>query len=232
MEIIIKKDDLAAVEWSGGTTTQLAIFPPQASYADRDFMWRVSTASVDAERSDFTPLPGVSRILMVLEGALQLTHNGSREVALHRFGQDSFPGDWKTESAGRVRDFNLMMKEGCRAGSIEALELFPGEDEAPRLHTAAGVHHRDSFTDITPGFTAEGDYIVSEVYYALTDVRLSGHEDILLGLGDVYMRRFGASDIPPKLHMARNAETPAVLVRASIFHESATSMQDQATKHQ
>jgi len=33
--------------WSGGTTTQIAIFPPEAEYADRDFLWRVSSAAVE-----------------------------------------------------------------------------------------------------------------------------------------------------------------------------------------
>lgn len=41
------QDDYAVSRWSGGTTTQLAIFPPGASYADRDFLWRVSSAAVE-----------------------------------------------------------------------------------------------------------------------------------------------------------------------------------------
>ena len=43
--------------WSGGTTTQVGIAPAGAVYASRDFMWRVSSATVDLEVSDFTALP-------------------------------------------------------------------------------------------------------------------------------------------------------------------------------
>ena len=47
--------------WSGGTTTQLAIAPEGAVYADRKFLWRLSSAQVELEHSDFTPLPDYDR---------------------------------------------------------------------------------------------------------------------------------------------------------------------------
>ncbi len=220
---IISKDSLTAAQWSGGVTTQLAIYPAGASYADRSFLWRVSTATVEAERSDFTTLSGVSRILMVLEGSLRLIYNGSREVAVGRFGQDSFSGDWHTESIGRVRDFNLMMKDGC-TGSVEALELLPMF--ASRLHTSAGVAESDSFSDIDKA-SAEGKSI-SEVYYALTDVRLTAPDgmEIAMDSGDVYIRTcdacaFGApnsSGFPEKLQVICNVVTPTILIKATIIH--------------
>ncbi len=121
---IIRKQQLTTTAWSGGTTTQLAIWPQGASYADRDFTWRVSTARVEAAESEFTSLPGVSRILMVLDGCLHLYHEGHGEAVLERFGQDSFRGDWATRSRGRVTDFNLMMR-GCE-GRVDALHMPPG----------------------------------------------------------------------------------------------------------
>ena len=42
---------------SGGTTTQIAIFPSDTPYSTRDFLWRVSSAVVTDEKSIFTPLP-------------------------------------------------------------------------------------------------------------------------------------------------------------------------------
>ncbi len=194
--MIVRKEELVHTSWSGGTTTQLAIYPQDASYADRDFIWRVSTASVEAERSEFTPLPGVSRILMILEGSMRLIHDGSREVDLGRFGQDSFSGGSNTVSIGRARDFNLMTKEGC-TGTIEALELMP---DAHRLHTAQGVHDTDAFSDI-------GTEKATQLFYALTDARIDGRE---LAAGDVYIKNSGE-----KAHI----ETPAVIVRAAIIYE-------------
>ena len=35
--------DYVTTAWSGGTTTQLAIAPKGALYAERSFLWRVSS---------------------------------------------------------------------------------------------------------------------------------------------------------------------------------------------
>ena len=65
---LIRKEDQPTGTWAGGTTTQLAIGPEGADYASRRFEWRISSARVDLDASDFTPLPGFRRILMILEG--------------------------------------------------------------------------------------------------------------------------------------------------------------------
>ena len=125
MEInLLRKNEQTAAAWAGGTTTQLAIWPPGSDYRERDFVWRLSTARVELEESVFTPLPGYHRLLMILEGSVRLTHqtpDGRREIALDAFGQDSFEGGWKTASRGRCADFNLMMAAGCE-GSLEAMK--------------------------------------------------------------------------------------------------------------
>ena len=36
----LTQDDYAVSRWSGGITVQLAIFPPEAAYGARDFLWR------------------------------------------------------------------------------------------------------------------------------------------------------------------------------------------------
>ena len=33
--------------WSGGQTAEIALWPPQSSYADRNFLWRLSSATVE-----------------------------------------------------------------------------------------------------------------------------------------------------------------------------------------
>lgn len=196
--MIIRKDELRPAAWSGGETTQLAIYPAGASYADRNFLWRVSTATVDVEKSEFTPLPEVSRILMILEGEMRLVHDSSQTIALRRFEQDSFSGGTHTISIGRARDFNLMIKEGC-TGTIEALELLPG---AHKLHTAEGVFDSGSFS-VT-------DTPADEVFYAITDVRIGGMD---LAAGDVYIRN-GGGDIDIGLF----DNGPAIIIKATIIH--------------
>lgn len=108
--------------WSGGQTTELAIFPPGASYGRRDFQWRLSTAVVSVPESTFTALPGFQRLLMVLSGQMQLTHLGHHQSFLQPFDQDSFSGSWETICRGTGRDFNLMLASGWQ-GSLQARTL-------------------------------------------------------------------------------------------------------------
>lgn len=123
----INKSDNKISKWSGGSTTELAIFPEGANYAKREFLWRISSATVEIEKSSFTPLPGVQRIIMPLDGELKLHHLEHRELVLNPFEQDSFPGDWQTESEGKVQDFNVMCQVGAEA-NLEYFSLKPGEN--------------------------------------------------------------------------------------------------------
>jgi len=45
---ILHSANFKTSNWSGGTTTQLFIYPPTAEYLQRNFIFRLSTASVKA----------------------------------------------------------------------------------------------------------------------------------------------------------------------------------------
>lgn len=130
---IIRKQQYQESRWAGGTTTQLLIYPENASYSDRNFKWRLSSATVELEESIFTPLPGISRIIMSIEGKLGLEHEGHNNALLNEFEQYSFSGDWKTRSFGKVRDFNLMMNKEC-SGNLEAISINKGESKEIEVH--------------------------------------------------------------------------------------------------
>ncbi len=105
---ILSKQEQISTKWSGGTTTQLAIFPEIATYRELNFLFRISTAKTETEESEFTNLPGISRTIMVLDGNLLLNHQGHYSKTLQKFDTDIFDGSWKTSSKGKVTDFNLM----------------------------------------------------------------------------------------------------------------------------
>ena len=44
-----------------------------AVYADRDFLWRLSSATVELDESDFTPLPAYDRVISTLRGDMVLS---------------------------------------------------------------------------------------------------------------------------------------------------------------
>lgn len=124
--VIRKQEDFITSKWSGGDTTQLYLYPEQGEYKTGNFQVRISSATVEAERSDFTSLPGVERYLMIFQGHLDMTHGSDEKVSLEPYETDRFDGGVPTVSFGRVVDFNLMLKNGAR-GEMEGKILKPGE---------------------------------------------------------------------------------------------------------
>lgn len=120
---IIKKEQYKVSNWSGGTTTEIYLAPQDGSYAERRFDFRISSATVDLEESDFTPLANVNRYLTILEGEMDLTFQEDevRKVNLKPYEVVEFSGDVPTHSVGKAKDFNLMLKD-CQG----VMETFSG----------------------------------------------------------------------------------------------------------
>jgi environmental stress-induced protein Ves len=118
--------DFITTNWSGGTTTELFIHPKESTFALRNFDFRLSTATVETETSTFTPLQGVSRKLLLLDGAMTLHHEGQSTQALKKFKIAEFNGDWKTTSIGKCIDLNLMLR-GTSEGDLGGRWLEPEE---------------------------------------------------------------------------------------------------------
>jgi environmental stress-induced protein Ves len=105
---ILRKKDYVTTPWSGGETTELLIQPQQANFSTRQFDFRISIATIRIEESVFTPLPGIQRTLLLLEGELQLEHRNHHIAHLKPFEQDSFMGNWETHCLGSGTDLNVM----------------------------------------------------------------------------------------------------------------------------
>jgi environmental stress-induced protein Ves len=118
----VRRDQQQVSTWNGGTTTEIAIYPRDAVYSCRDFVWRISSARVASEESEFTSLPGIWRLIMVLEGDMTLEHEHHHSVRLQPLEQDAFAGDWTTRSRGMARDFNIMLSGAC-SGRMEAVSV-------------------------------------------------------------------------------------------------------------
>ena len=123
---VIKAGSFKDSPWSGGSTTELFIYPALSKYVTRDFNFRLSTATVNVEESTFTSLPGTARTLMVLDGEMTLTHKAHHTAKLGRFDSDNFRGDWETSSKGKCSDFNLMTM-GNTKGTVESLHANKGK---------------------------------------------------------------------------------------------------------
>lgn len=141
---IIKPEEYETGVWSGGTTTQLAIYPPGASYADRNFIFRLSSATVETEQSEFTHLPDYDRWLMIFEGSARLVHGRGKEVLLNPYEYDAFDGGISTVSFGRVTDYNLMLRKGGR-GSMKAIGL---DENAKKIRIMPQGEYQSGFAGI------------------------------------------------------------------------------------
>lgn len=119
---IITADKFNTIKWSGGTSTQLYIYPETADYGLKNFDLRLSTAKVEVEKSDFTPLSGISRHIMILDGEIEIFHKDQYRKKLKQFDMDEFEGGWETSSLGTCIDFNLMTK-GKTKGNLNSLKL-------------------------------------------------------------------------------------------------------------
>jgi environmental stress-induced protein Ves len=125
----LTKQDYKVSQWSGGTTTEVFIWPEGSSYAAREFGLRISSATVDLPESDFTPLPGVMRYIVPLQGSFTLTHPGKQPVVMEPLCQPyRFSGEIPTHCVGKATDFNLMLKgtEGEMRICRDSASLVPG----------------------------------------------------------------------------------------------------------
>ena len=133
--------DFVSSLWSGGETHQLAIAPAGAVYADRDFLWRISSATVDLEESVFTALPDYDRYIATLKGSIRVSHDGGEPMTLVPYAVHRFDGGAATKSWGRCVDFNLMLRKGRCDGCLTALRLAENvRVTLPRAYDSGAQH--------------------------------------------------------------------------------------------
>jgi len=118
---IIRNKEYKKTFWSGGTTTEIYLYPEDGDYSKKQFNYRISSATIEVDESDFTVLPGIERVILPLENRMLLLH-GEEEVLLAPYEPYRFQGERSTRSRGINRDFNLMLNHGVH-GNIEVLTI-------------------------------------------------------------------------------------------------------------
>jgi environmental stress-induced protein Ves len=98
------------IKWSGGTSSEWLIFPKEASYLDRNFLLRISTATVEQSPISFTDLPGFTRYILLDKGECMLTVNGVKSP-LSSKELFYFSGADEVHSLGIYNDFNCIFSE-------------------------------------------------------------------------------------------------------------------------
>lgn len=103
------RDNFHTSTWKGGKTTELFILPEGASYKERNFIARLSSATIEISSSEFTMLNGIKRFITPITYPFLLESNIKKIFLLKQFEVYEFSGDEKTCSYGMSQDFNLMI---------------------------------------------------------------------------------------------------------------------------
>lgn len=108
---LLSSRDYKESVWSGGKTTEIFLSPSFGDFQQRKFDYRISTASVSQQESEFSMFKGFQRIIMSLDAPLELTHKKYEEIkTVHLKPLESwhFSGSDETISIGKCQDFNVI----------------------------------------------------------------------------------------------------------------------------
>lgn len=115
---IITKDEIVPSIWSGGETFEYFIYPPNSSYTERNFLFRISTATINLVPSNFTRFNNFNRFLVMLDNDLNIINNGALET-YKRNEIFSFDSNNTITSNTMGTDFNLMIHKSIGEASVQ-----------------------------------------------------------------------------------------------------------------
>ena len=120
---IIRFAELKAEPWhnGGGVTREIV----RQGAADGSWDWRVSIADV-TKAGDFSPFPGMERVLTVIEGDLLLLTVDGAEQPLEKYRPFRFDGGAATTAklpTGDIRDLNVITRSGAFKAYASIIEL-------------------------------------------------------------------------------------------------------------
>jgi uncharacterized protein len=124
---IIRFADLKPQPWrnGGGVTRELVSHPLAASAQDGAWDWRVSIADL-TKAGEFSPFPGMERVLTVVEGELLLLNVGGSEHPLEKYRPFRFSGEAGSSATlptGDIRNLNVITRAGAYKGYTSIVEL-------------------------------------------------------------------------------------------------------------
>ncbi len=101
----IYKDDYIKSKWIGGETSQITIYPNSEKVVNQNFIYRISTATVNFD-SKFTKYNNYQRFITTLNNTISLNDSIIPPLVPYKFD-----GDIDTNSKGNCIDFNLICKK-------------------------------------------------------------------------------------------------------------------------
>ncbi|WP_343589141.1 HutD family protein [Flavobacterium sp.] len=117
IQLLSKKNTKPSI-WSGGLTYEYMIYPKTAIYANRDFAFRISSATIEQTPSEFTKFKGYHRYLVMLDNTLDVEVNKEKK-AYGKYEIMEFNSDDEVTSFTKGSDFNWMVSEKISRHKLE-----------------------------------------------------------------------------------------------------------------
>ncbi|UWY26580.1 HutD family protein [Flavobacterium sp. TR2] len=117
IQLFSKKNTKPSI-WTGGLTYEYMIYPKTANYSDRDFAFRISSATIEEVPSEFTKFKGYYRYLVMLDNRLQIEVNKEKK-AYEKYEIFEFNSDDDVTSYTKGTDFNWMVSEKISHQKLE-----------------------------------------------------------------------------------------------------------------
>jgi|26BtaG_2_1085354.scaffolds.fasta_scaffold00018_7 environmental stress-induced protein Ves len=124
---IIQKRNLKSSLWEGGETFEYYIYPKNSNYAARDFLFRISSATIQKTPSTFTKFEKYKRYLVMLTNSLEIHRNGNVENYAENEVFEFLSNDEIT-SYSLGEDFNLMVSEKIKNSSLAVTDFLSDEN--------------------------------------------------------------------------------------------------------
>nr|WP_307775092.1 HutD family protein [uncultured Cetobacterium sp.] len=132
---IIRRENIKETPWAGGVSKELFIYPTETTLST-NFLFRVSSATVNSGEYKFSDFTGYNRLLVLLSGELDLNVD-DKEYHLSQYNHIFFSGDSDTISLAKENciDFNLIYKNSVEIldfkiveGNLDATSMAKGMD--------------------------------------------------------------------------------------------------------
>lgn len=120
---VINQQDCLVSTWSGGTTTQLYIYPEGLTAKD-EFLFRISSATVVPGEAIFSDFSKYQRFLTLLKGEMYLQHDSKKAERINPFEKVFFDGALQTKSYSdeAIVDFNIIWHKELQVPQIEIVD--------------------------------------------------------------------------------------------------------------
>ena len=153
--------DFSRNDWSGGTSTQLVIYPSESDLLKQNFEFRISTASIDVEESQFTQFFLHKRIICSLQNPITLIHSEIQPFYLTPLVPYSFDRGMTTKCIGKTIDFNVIFNDSWDA-SIKVYQIDSMIDMA----------YIQSYSDLTYFFQVQGESFINAILLEESELML------------------------------------------------------------